>query len=103
VVAGRLEQAVWHVQQTLNVSQRRACRVLSQPRRTRRYEPRRGGDEGKLVRRMLEWVRAHPRYGSSDPGVAASGGLASEPQADLAAVEAGRPEGAAEKAQEAFW
>ncbi len=51
------------MQRTLNVSERRACRVLSQPRRTQRYEPRRAGDEGRLVRRMLEWVRAHPRYG----------------------------------------
>jgi hypothetical protein len=32
---------VWDVQRTLNVSQRRACRVLSQPRRTQRYESRR--------------------------------------------------------------
>ena len=52
-----------HVQQTLGVSQRRACRVVGQPRRTQRYVPKRRDDEGKLVGRMLERVRTHPRYG----------------------------------------
>jgi transposase InsO family protein len=37
--------------------------VLAQPRRTQRYEPKRPDDEGKLIGRMLELVRAHPRYG----------------------------------------
>ena len=51
------------VQQTLGVSQRRACRVVGQPRRTQRYAPKRRDDEGKLVGRMLALVRQHPRYG----------------------------------------
>jgi transposase InsO family protein len=54
---------VRQVQQTLGVSQRRACRVLGQPRRSQRYEPQRRDDEGKLVGRILELVRRHPRYG----------------------------------------
>jgi putative transposase len=54
---------VRQVQQTLGVSQRRACRVVGQPRRTQRYAPKRRDDEGKLVGRMLELVRRHPRYG----------------------------------------
>jgi transposase InsO family protein len=37
--------------------------VLGQPRRTQRYRPRRRDDEGALVKRMLEIVRRHPRYG----------------------------------------
>jgi len=45
------------------VSQRRACRVLGQPRSTQRQEPRRREGEEALVRRMLELVRRHPRFG----------------------------------------
>jgi putative transposase len=54
---------VIHVQGSLDVSQRRACRVLGQARRTQRYVPRRSDDEGKLIERMLELVRRHPRRG----------------------------------------
>lgn len=59
----RRRQAVRHAEATWNVSQRQACRVLGQPRRTQRYEPRRRDDEGLLTKRLLELVRAHPRYG----------------------------------------
>lgn len=52
-----------HVQQQLEVSERRACRVLSQPRRTQRYQAKRADDEGKLIRRMHELVGRHPRRG----------------------------------------
>ena len=45
------------------MSQRRACRVLGQPRSTQRQEPRRREGEEALVRRMLELVRRHPRFG----------------------------------------
>jgi putative transposase len=54
---------VAHVRRRLAVSERRACRVLDQSRRTQRYQARRADDEGALVRRMLELVRLHPRYG----------------------------------------
>jgi putative transposase len=47
----------------LDISQRRACLVVGQPRRTQRYVARRRDDEGKLMERMLELVRSHPRYG----------------------------------------
>jgi putative transposase len=45
------------------VSQRRACRLLGQPRATQRLKPadRTAGEE--LVKRVLELVRRHPRYG----------------------------------------
>lgn len=51
------------MQGALGVSQRRACRALGQPRRTQRYVARRRDDEAKLIERMLELVRHHPRYG----------------------------------------
>jgi transposase InsO family protein len=45
------------------VSERRACRVLGQPRSTQRQVPKAKEEEGRLVARMLELVRQHPRYG----------------------------------------
>ena len=47
----------------LGVSERRACRALGQPRGTQRYQPRRNEFRRRLVERMLELVREHPRYG----------------------------------------
>jgi len=46
-----------------DVSERRACQVLAQPRSTQRYSVRERDDEKPLVQRMLELVRRHPRYG----------------------------------------
>ena len=53
------------MRQTLGeqVSERRACSVLGQPRRTQRYVAQQDDDEPALVRRMLELVGRHPRYG----------------------------------------
>ena len=45
------------------VSERRACRVLSQPRMTQRYEATRPDDEERLVDRMRKLAGKHPRYG----------------------------------------
>ena len=47
----------------LGVSERRACRALKQPRATQRYRPGPREFERRLVGRMLELVREHPRYG----------------------------------------
>ena len=55
--------AVRHLQEAFGVSQRRACRVLGQPRSTQRKEPRRKEEERALVGRVLELVRRHPRFG----------------------------------------
>ena len=41
------------------VSERRACRVLSQPRMTQRYEATRPDDEERLVARMRGLVLGH--------------------------------------------
>jgi putative transposase len=51
------------LQEKFTISEGRACRVLDQPRASQRYEPQPRGDEGALVERMLELVRARPRFG----------------------------------------
>jgi putative transposase len=45
------------------VSERRACRVLGQPRQTQRYRAGSKDEECRLVESMLALVRVHPRYG----------------------------------------
>ena len=52
-----------HVQRTLSVSERRACRVLGQPRSTQRYEPMRPDQDRHLVAEMAKLRRKRPRYG----------------------------------------
>jgi transposase InsO family protein len=55
---------VSHTCATLAASQRRACKVIDQPRSTQRYESKRPNDEEQhLVKHMHELVREHPRYG----------------------------------------
>jgi putative transposase len=63
VTADQRRQAVRQLQETFGVSQRRACRVLGQPRSTQRQTPKTSEEEERLVRRMLELVRQHPRWG----------------------------------------
>jgi hypothetical protein len=48
----------------LRVSQRRACRVLGQSRRTQRYLPRVRDDEGPLTARVIELAGLYGRYGT---------------------------------------
>lgn len=52
-----------HVQQQLGVSERRACRVLRQPRATQRYVSQRGAEEVQLTTRIVELASAYGRYG----------------------------------------
>ena len=47
-----------------SVSERRACRVLGQPRNTQRYQSRRVDDEPRLLREMRLLARQRPRFGS---------------------------------------
>jgi transposase InsO family protein len=54
---------VEQVQSKFDVSERRACEVVDQPRSSQRYEAKVRDDEAKLVTRMLELVRRFPRYG----------------------------------------
>lgn len=59
----RKRGAVTKLQVQLGLSERRACRVLSQPRTSQRYEPQPRDDEASLVKRMRELVRERPRFG----------------------------------------
>jgi putative transposase len=45
------------------VSERRACKVVGQPRSSQRFKGKPREDEGPLVKRMLELARALPRFG----------------------------------------
>jgi putative transposase len=64
VTADQRRQAVRHLQEAFRVSQRRACRVLGQPRATQRQQPKKPKEgEERLLARMLELVGQHPRYG----------------------------------------
>ena len=52
------------VREATKVSERRACHVLGQPRSTQRYQEKdTSAEEKKLVARIGELVRRHPRYG----------------------------------------
>jgi putative transposase len=63
VTAGQRRQVARHLQETFGVSERRACRVLGQPRSAQRQVPKARDKERQLVARILELVRRHPRYG----------------------------------------
>jgi putative transposase len=54
---------VKHVQKQLEVSERRACGALDQPRSSQRYQSQPREGEAELVKRMLALSRQHPRYG----------------------------------------
>ena len=51
------------VREKLNVSERRACRVLEQPRSTQRRQPYVPDDESRLVAQMIELASEYGRYG----------------------------------------
>ena len=51
------------VLKTLKVSERRACRVLSQARSTQRHSSNIKGDEERLVARIVELATRYGRYG----------------------------------------
>jgi hypothetical protein len=59
----RKRATVGRVQEKLNVSERRACKVLGQPRSTQQYCPKRPEDEEALVKRMTELAMENPRAG----------------------------------------
>jgi putative transposase len=51
------------LKQEFTISERRACRVLDQPRSCQRYAAKPRDDERALVKRMLCLVRERPRFG----------------------------------------
>jgi putative transposase len=54
---------VIHVQKTFELSERRACQAIDQPRSTQRYVRQRAGIDSALSCRMGELSRENPRYG----------------------------------------
>lgn len=50
------------LQEKYQVSQRRACNVLEQPRSTQRFEGRPRDEDARLTKRILELVRERPRW-----------------------------------------
>ncbi len=64
MTAEQRRQAVRLLQDQFGVSERRACRVLGQHRSAQRQAPKKAQEgEERLVTRMLELVKQHPRYG----------------------------------------
>jgi putative transposase len=59
----RRRQAVQQVQEVLEVSERRACRVIGQPRTTQRYQYQSADDEERLTQRVVELACEYGRYG----------------------------------------
>jgi len=54
---------VTYLQETFKVSERRACKVLAQNRKTQRYEPRRPDIDRPIIDRINALAEKHPRYG----------------------------------------
>ncbi|CBE69069.1 transposase [Candidatus Methylomirabilis oxygeniifera] len=52
-----------HVRQRLGVAERRACRVLGQPRSSQRFVGRKRERDQALSERLVMLSRRHPRYG----------------------------------------
>lgn len=59
----RKREAVVKLADQFATSERRACRVLNQPRSSQRRKPKPRDDEAALVKRMRELVRQRPRFG----------------------------------------
>ncbi|MEL6394356.1 MAG: IS3 family transposase, partial [Planctomycetota bacterium] len=59
----KTRDAVHALRARYRVSERRACRVLRQPRSTQRYAPIERDDELPLTRRIIELASAFGRYG----------------------------------------
>jgi transposase InsO family protein len=51
------------VQKKLDVSERRACQVIGQPRSTQRYRSKRPEKDRMLIKRIHELAERHPRFG----------------------------------------
>lgn len=59
----RRRQAVQAAQETFQLSERRVCRALGQPRSTQQYRKRKTGEEENLVLRVAELASQYGRYG----------------------------------------
>lgn len=61
--SSRKRAAACELQSQFQVSERRACRVVGQPRSSQRYQSQPRSDEPRLVKRIFELVRRWPRFG----------------------------------------
>ena len=61
VTAAQRRQAARHLREAFGVSERRACRVLGQPRSTQRQAPKAKEEEGRLVAQPLEALDLLPK------------------------------------------
>ena len=59
----RRRLAIMHVRQSLGVSERRSCRVISQHRSTQRKRPQEKVDEELLTGDIIKLAREYGRYG----------------------------------------
>ncbi len=59
----RKRTAVGHLQCELELSQRRACKVVGQPRATQRHTAAPDADEERLREQLKEFSRQRPRAG----------------------------------------
>lgn len=59
----RKREAVGHLQRELELSQRRACKVVGQPRATQRRPPQPDAEEDRLRERLHAFSRQRPRAG----------------------------------------
>jgi transposase InsO family protein len=59
----RKREAVGHLQRGLEMSQRRACKVVGQARATQRHAPQPDAEEKRLRERLNEFSRQRPRAG----------------------------------------
>ena len=59
----RKRKATEHVKQWMDVSERRACKVISQPRMTQRYKTKQPDKDKVLTREINKLAKKHKRYG----------------------------------------
>jgi len=88
----------------LVVSERRACTVLGQARKTQRHIPSTTDEETRLVARTIELATRYGRYpsmeGSKDNRYVKAGRVVSQSQEGGKNLEDGRVESTAEAAKE---
>lgn len=63
VSPARKREAVRHLEEKLQVSERRACQVIRQPRSTQRYEAQRPAKDARLASELRRFAVKHPRAG----------------------------------------
>jgi putative transposase len=59
----RRRRAVEHVRERFGISERRACRVVGQPRSSQRYVSTKAINDAALAERMVALSHENPRYG----------------------------------------